>query len=96
MQHIPVLLEHVDLLHARDGLDTKLLQRGLDLAVVALRGGHGLLDLLTAGGTLAACYGSNGKERKGIDENIGGSKGPGWSGEEGLEKEGLEKNERRD
>jgi hypothetical protein len=65
MQHVPVLLEHVDLLHARDGLDTKLLQRGLDLAVVALRGGHRLLDLLTAGGSLAACSDVTGKsERK--------------------------------
>jgi hypothetical protein len=32
----------------------------LDLAVVALRGGHRLLDLLTAGGALAACHGNTG------------------------------------
>jgi len=34
MQHVSVLLEHVDLLHARDRLHVQLLQRTLELLVV--------------------------------------------------------------
>jgi hypothetical protein len=55
VKNVAVLLEHVDLLDAGDGLDTKLLEGSLELAVVTLGSGHRLLDLLTAGSALAAC-----------------------------------------
>jgi len=55
VENVAVLLEHVDLLNAGDGLDTELLEGGLELAVVTLRGGHRLLDDLTTGSALAAC-----------------------------------------
>jgi hypothetical protein len=57
VQNISILLEHVDLLDTRDGLDTKLLESGLKLAVVSLRRGDRLLDDLASRGTLAACGG---------------------------------------
>lgn len=34
MNHIPILLEHVDLLNRLDRLDIQFLQRGLELLVV--------------------------------------------------------------
>lgn len=65
MEHVAVLLEHVDLLDTGDGLDTELLERGLELAVVTLGGGHRLLDLLTAGSALAAWRSdANGSDEK--------------------------------
>lgn len=54
MQHVAVLLEHVDLLDAGDGLHTELLERGLDLSVVTLRSGNRLLDDLSSGRSLSA------------------------------------------
>jgi hypothetical protein len=54
VQHVAVLLEHVDLLDAGDGLDAELLERGLDLSVVTLRGSHGLLNDLSSGRSLSA------------------------------------------
>lgn len=57
VQHIPVLLEHVDLLYAGDGLHAELLERRLHLAVVPLRSGHRLLDDLSAGRALSAYKG---------------------------------------
>jgi hypothetical protein len=57
VQNVSILLEHVDLLDTRDGLDTKLLESGLKLAVVSLRRGDRLLDDLASRGTLAACGG---------------------------------------
>jgi hypothetical protein len=50
---VAVLLEHVDLLDALDGLDVHLLQGGLELLVVGTGGAGDLLDL-TAGSTLAS------------------------------------------
>jgi hypothetical protein len=50
---VAVLLEHVDLLDALDGLDVQLLQGGLELLVVGAGGAGDLLDL-TAGSTLAS------------------------------------------
>lgn len=66
MKDVAVLLEHVDLLNAGDGRDTKLLEGSLDLGRVALRRGHRLLDLLTAGSALAAYIGelSDTEDRK--------------------------------
>ena len=55
MQDVAVLLEHVDLLDAGNGLHAELLERRLELAVVALLGRDRLLDLLAARGALAAC-----------------------------------------
>lgn len=49
---VAVALEHVDLLDGLDGLDVELLQRLLELLVVAARAGRSPLDL-SPGGTLA-------------------------------------------
>ena len=55
MDHVSVLLEHVDLLDRLDGLDVHLLERRLELLVV---GARRLVDLLhlTAGGTLSTTH----------------------------------------
>jgi hypothetical protein len=53
VDNVAVLLEHVDLLDALDGLDVQLLQGGLELLVVGAGGAGDLLDL-TAGSTLAS------------------------------------------
>lgn len=50
---VAVLLEHVDLLDALDGLDVHLLEGGLQLLVVGTAVADDLLDL-AAGGTLAS------------------------------------------
>jgi hypothetical protein len=49
---VAVLLEHVDLLNALDGLDVQLLKSGLQLLVIGTGVADNLLDL-TAGSTLA-------------------------------------------
>jgi hypothetical protein len=49
---VAVLLEHVDLLNALDGLDVQLLESGLELLVIGAGVADDLLDL-AAGGTLA-------------------------------------------
>ena len=53
MDHVAVLLEHVDLLNGLDGLDVHLLQGGLKFLVI---GASSLVDLLdlSAGSTLAS------------------------------------------
>lgn len=56
MQNVAILLEHVDLLNTSDGLNTELLESGLELSVVTLRGGDRLLDDLSSRSTFAACY----------------------------------------
>jgi hypothetical protein len=48
-----VLLEHVDLLNALDGLDVQLLESGLELLVIGTGVADDLLDL-AAGSTLAS------------------------------------------
>lgn len=53
MDDVAVLLEHVDLLDALDGLDVHLLEGGLQLLVVGTAVAGDLLDL-AAGGTLAS------------------------------------------
>lgn len=53
MDHIAVLLEHVDLLDALDRLNVHLLQRRLELLVIGARGLVDLLDL-AARSTLAS------------------------------------------
>ena len=45
MYHIPIFLEHIDLLNRLDGLDIELLQRRLQLLVVGARGFVNLLGL---------------------------------------------------
>lgn len=50
---VAVLLEHVDLLNALDGLDVQLLEGGLELLVIGAGVADDLLDL-AAGGTLAS------------------------------------------
>ena len=55
MQNVAILLEHVDLLDTGNGLNTNLLQSGLELGGIALQGRDGLFDLFTTGGTLSAC-----------------------------------------
>lgn len=52
MDDVAVLLEHVDLLDALEGLDVQLLKGGLELLVVGTGVADNLLDL-TAGSTLA-------------------------------------------
>lgn len=52
MDDVAVLLEHVDLLDALDGLDVQLLEGGLELLVIGARVADDLLDL-AAGSTLA-------------------------------------------
>lgn len=56
MDHVSVLLEHVDLLDGLDGLDVHLLECRLELLVV---GAGRLVDLLhlAAGGTLSTVHG---------------------------------------
>jgi hypothetical protein len=49
---VAILLEHVDLLNALDGLDVQLLESGLELLVIGAGVADDLLDL-AAGGTLA-------------------------------------------
>jgi hypothetical protein len=49
---VAVLLEHVDLLDALDGLDVQLLESGLELLVIGAGVADDLLDL-AAGSTLA-------------------------------------------
>lgn len=56
MDHIAVLLEHVDLLDALDRLNVHLLQRRLELLVIGARGLVDLLDL-AARSTLASVVG---------------------------------------
>ena len=53
MKDVAVLLEHVDLLDTRHGLDLELLERGLELGVLTA-GALGLGGHLSARGTLAA------------------------------------------
>lgn len=53
MQDVSILLEHVDLLDAGDGLDVHLLQGGLQLPVISGSGGSGLFDLLSSGSSLS-------------------------------------------
>ena len=53
MDNIAILLEHVDLLDALDGLNVHLLQRRLELLVIGARGLVDLLDL-AARSTLAS------------------------------------------
>lgn len=50
---VAVLLEHVDLLNALDGLDVQLLESGLELLVIGAGVADDLLDL-AAGSTLAS------------------------------------------
>lgn len=52
MKHVPVRLEHVDLLDARDGVAVDLLQGRLELLVV--NDGHAVDDLLLATGRALA------------------------------------------
>lgn len=52
MDDVAVLLEHVDLLDALEGLNVQLLKSGLELLVVGTGVADDLLDL-TAGSTLA-------------------------------------------
>lgn len=52
MDDVSVLLEHVDLLDALDGLDVQLLESGLELLVIGAGVADDLLDL-AAGSTLA-------------------------------------------
>jgi len=55
VQHVAVLLEHVHLLNASDRLHGKLLERSLQLLVLAAGDGAlGLLHHLAAGRTLTA------------------------------------------
>ena len=54
MQDIPILLEHVDLLNAGDGLHPQLLERRLELSVVPLGRGDRLFHYLASGSALAA------------------------------------------
>jgi hypothetical protein len=49
-----VLPEHVDLLDALDGGDVELLEGGLELVVVRLGRGDGLLDDLSTRGSLSS------------------------------------------
>lgn len=53
MDHVAILLEHVDLLNGLDGLDIELLKGGLELLVI---GARRLVDLLclAARGTLSS------------------------------------------
>lgn len=53
MDHVAILLEHVDLLDGLNGLHVHLLQSSLQLLVVGARGLVDLLDL-AAGSTLAS------------------------------------------
>lgn len=53
MEHVAVLLEHVDLLDGLDGLDVHLLEGGLELLVVGAGVALDLLDL-AAGSALAS------------------------------------------
>ena len=60
VQHVAVLLEHVDLFNAGHGLHGQLLQRALELRVLAASDGTlGLLHNLAAGSTLATSAGSS-------------------------------------
>lgn len=56
MENVAILLKHVDLLNTSDGLNTELLESGLELSVITLRGGDRLLDDLSSGSTLAAYH----------------------------------------
>ena len=49
MDHVAILLEHVDFLNGLDGLDIELLERGLKLLVVSLERAVDLLCLSTRG-----------------------------------------------
>jgi hypothetical protein len=53
VDNVAVLLEHVDLLNALDGLDVQLLESGLELLVIGTGVADDLLDL-AAGSTLAS------------------------------------------
>ncbi len=55
VNHIPVRLEHVDLLNGLDGLHIELLERLLQLLVVAGRSSRGALHL-SPGSSLATIY----------------------------------------
>lgn len=60
MQHVAVFLEHVHLFNTGHGLHGQLLQRALELRVLAAGDGTlGLLDHLAAGGTLTTSAGSS-------------------------------------
>jgi hypothetical protein len=55
VQDVAILLEHVDLLDARDGGHAELLQSSLQLSVITLGGSDRLLDLLSSWGTFTTC-----------------------------------------
>lgn len=66
VEHISVLLEHVDLLDAVDWLNVELLEGSLQLLVtIGTSGPLGLADNLSAGRALSACIASQsaGKQR---------------------------------
>ena len=54
VKNVAILLEHVDLLNAGDGLDLELLESSLELGILTT-GALGLGGHLTTGGTLTAC-----------------------------------------
>lgn len=53
VDHVAVLLKHVNLINGLDGLDVHLLQSSLELLVIGARGLVDLLDL-PSGSTLSA------------------------------------------
>ena len=76
MDDVAVLLEHVDLLDALDGLDVHLLEGGLQLLVIGAGVAGNLLDL-AARGTLASVEKSVVVRR---GQEIGDNRSESWCG----------------